>query len=74
MAFGIGIILVNAVLFIPGLQTLFQVAPLTIDNVIKVHILAFIPTVIIQCVKVIRDVIENRNKIVIKDSKCLNVR
>lgn len=55
MAFGIGIILVNAVLFIPALQTLFQVTPLTVNNIITVYICAFIPTVLIQLVKVIRD-------------------
>ena len=56
MAFGIGIILVNAVLFIPTLQALFQVTPLTVDNIIAVYICAFIPTVLIQLVKAIRDV------------------
>ena len=74
MAFGIGIILVNAVLFVPGLQGLFQVESLPIKNIIIVHVLAFIPTVIIQCVKVIRDVIENKDKIILKDSNCLNIK
>ena len=63
MAFGLGIILVNAVLFVPGLQELFEVAPLSLNDIAKVHILAFIPTVIIQIVKIIRDLFEKKDEI-----------
>ena len=66
MAFGIGIVLVNAVLLIPGLQGLFEVTPLSFNEIAVVHILAFMPTVIIQYVKIIRELIESRNKIYVE--------
>lgn len=66
IAFGIGIVLVNAVLLVPGLQGLFEVTPLDMNNIATVHILAFMPTVIIQAVKIIRENIEDRNKIYIE--------
>ena len=60
IAFSIGIILVNAVLLIPGLHGLFEVASLTLKDIITVHVLAFIPTIIIQFVKIIRDISQNK--------------
>lgn len=66
MAFGIGIVLVNGVLLVPGLQELFEVTPLDINEIATVHILAFVPTVIIQAVKIVRELIEGRKKIYIE--------
>ena len=69
MAFGIGIVLVNGVLLVPGLQELFEVTPLAINEIATVHILAFVPTVIIQAVKIVRELIEGRKKIYIEKSE-----
>ena len=66
MAFIFGVVLVNAVLLVPGLQGLFEVTPLSMNDIAIVHILAFIPTVIIQAIKIIRELIEDRNKIYIE--------
>ncbi|MBE6071474.1 MAG: cation-translocating P-type ATPase [Clostridium butyricum] len=66
MAFGVGIILVNAVLLIPGLQGLFEVTPLSMNEIATVHGLAFIPTIIIQIVKIVRDIIERKNEVTIE--------
>ena len=66
LAFGIGIVLVNAVLLIPGLQGLFEVTPLSFNEIAVVHILAFMPTVIIQSIKIIRELIESRNMIYVE--------
>ncbi len=66
MAFGVGIILVNAVLVIPGLQGLFEVTPLAMQDIAAVHLLAFIPTIIIQIVKIVRDFIERKNEVTIE--------
>ena len=59
-AFGIGLVLLNAVLFIPGLQSLFEVEDLMIGQYITIYVLAFIPTLIIQFTKVIGEIIENK--------------
>ena len=67
MAFGLGIVLVNAVLLIPGLQGLFEVTPLGIREIFTVHILAFMPIAIIQAVKILKEVIDSRNKIYIEN-------
>ena len=61
MAFGIGLVLLNSVLLIPVLQNLFEVAPLTTSQVGYIYLFAFIPTLIIQAVKAIRDMY-NRNR------------
>ena len=61
MAFGVGLLLLNSVLFVPFLQRLFEVAPLTGSQIGYIYLFAFIPTLIIQVVKVIRD-LYNRNK------------
>ncbi|MGL6187396.1 MAG: cation-translocating P-type ATPase [Clostridium chrysemydis] len=54
-AFLTGAVLLNAVLFVPPLQKLFEVAPLNIGNIGLIYLLAFLPTVIIQGVKVFLD-------------------
>ncbi|BCZ44268.1 cation-transporting ATPase, P-type [Clostridium gelidum] len=62
MAFIAGVILVNAVLLIPVLQKLFEITPLSTNQLLQIHLFAFIPTLIIQIFKVIRDAIEDKNE------------
>ena len=62
MAFIVGVILVNAVLLIPVLQRLFEITPLSTNQLLLIHLFAFIPTLIIQIFKVIRDAIEDKNE------------
>ncbi|GAA0818253.1 cation-translocating P-type ATPase [Clostridium tertium] len=59
-AFGVGLLFLNSVLFVPFLQNLFEVSDLTGSQVGYIYLLAFIPTLIIQAVKVIRDAINDR--------------
>ena len=59
MAFGVGLLLLNAVLFLPFMQSLFEVSVLTGSQVGYIYLFAFLPTVIIQVVKVIRDLVSN---------------
>lgn len=54
-AFVLGMILVHIVLFIPIMEGLFEVAPLTTFQLGMMYLLAFIPTVIIQCIKIIKE-------------------
>lgn len=54
-AFAGGVALLAAVLFIPGLNTLFQAAPLSVLHVGQIAGLAFLPTLLIQIFKLIRD-------------------
>ena len=56
-AFFAGVVLLAAVLFIPGLSTLFEVAPFTMQEIGLVVLLAFLPTVVIQIYKVINDAV-----------------
>lgn len=62
MAFISGVVLVNAVLLIPALQKLFEITPLSTNQLLLIHLFAFIPTLIIQIFKVIRDAIEDKNE------------
>lgn len=54
MAFTAGIVLISAVMFIPFLRRLFSVSVLTISQLGLVYLLAFIPTIIIQIYKLIK--------------------
>ena len=54
-AFAAGVVLLSAVLFIPGLSGLFEVSPFTLQEIGLVAALAFLPTLVIQTVKVLRD-------------------
>lgn len=54
-AFLVGFVLLNAVLFVPGLKSLFQVADFTMGNLFSIYLLAFIPTVLLQAYKLIRE-------------------
>ncbi len=62
IAFLTGVVLVNAVLLIPALQGLFEITPLTTNELLLVHLNAFIPTLIIQTFKIIKDIFESRNE------------
>jgi Ca2+-transporting ATPase len=62
IAFIAGVFLVNIVLLVPVLQGLFEITPLSSNELLLVHALAFIPTLIIQTFKVIRDLIEDKNE------------
>lgn len=57
-AFALGTVLLALILFVPALHGLFAVQPLTPQEVWLIVILAIIPTILIQLVKVIR---ENRD-------------
>ena len=50
-AFGAGICLLASVLFIPVLHGVFSVAALSLANVVRIVIFAFIPTAVIQLVR-----------------------
>ena len=54
-AFVVGFLLLNAVLLIPALHSLFMVAPLTVGNLLTVYGLAFAPTVLIQLYKILKE-------------------
>lgn len=56
-----GLVLLNSVLFIPPLRSLFAVAPLTGSQIGYIYLLAFMPTVIIQLYKVIRELVTKKN-------------
>ena len=57
-SFALGTVLLALILFVPALHGLFAVQPLTAQEVWLIVILAIIPTILIQLVKVIR---ENRD-------------
>ncbi len=54
-AFLSGVLLLAAVLFIPGLQGVFSVVPLAVKEILSIVGLAALPTVIIQAVKLVKD-------------------
>ncbi len=54
-AFGGGVLLLAAVLFIPGLNALFEAVALDAGHIGEIVLLAFLPTLLIQLFKVIRD-------------------
>ena len=55
LAFETGVLLLAAVLFLPGLQLLFAVADLNLRQLVSIVALAVIPTVVIQAGKMIRE-------------------
>ncbi len=55
MAFEAGVLLLAAVLFLPGLQVLFAVADLSVRQLLTIAVLALLPTVVIQAVKTVRE-------------------
>ena len=54
LAFGAGIVLISLVMFVPFLQRLFVVVPLTGSQIGTIYLLAFIPTLVIQIFKSFR--------------------
>lgn len=54
-AFVIGVLLLNAVLLIPAFHGLFMIADLTLANLGCIYLLAFMPTLLIQLYKLIRE-------------------
>ena len=75
IAFASGVILVNLVLLIPGFQNLFEITPLSTNELLLVHLFAFIPTLIIQIVKIIRDIIESKNEVSLEsDEKASDIK
>ncbi|WP_317368563.1 calcium-translocating P-type ATPase, PMCA-type [uncultured Tyzzerella sp.] len=57
----IGFVLLLSVLLIPALQGLFDVEPLSINNLLYVLWLSLIPTIIIQVTRIIKEII-NKDK------------
>lgn len=55
LAFETGVLLLAAVLFLPGLQVLFAVADLNLRQLVSIVALAVIPTVVIQAGKMSRE-------------------
>ena len=62
MALGAGVLLLGLVLFVPALQGLFNVEPLSFSQVWQIVLLALVPTLIIQTTKVFGDLLGNRKK------------
>lgn len=58
MAFEAGVVLLGAVLFLPGLQVLFAAADLSVRQFLTVLVLALLPTVVIQAGKMGREALE----------------
>lgn len=57
-AFGLGVILLCAVLFVPGLQIMFAAADLGAGQVLLILAAAFLPTLVIQAVKMAGESVE----------------
>ncbi|MGL5437511.1 MAG: cation-translocating P-type ATPase [Lachnospiraceae bacterium] len=55
MAWEAGVVLLAAVIFLPGMQVLFAVADLSLRQLATVGVLALIPTLLIQAVKTIQE-------------------
>ena len=73
-AFGIGLVLLNSALFIPVFQNLFEVESLMISQYIIIYVLAFIPTLIIQFTKIMREIIKNKkSKREVSNTKLKNI-
>ncbi len=63
LAFGAGVLLLAAVLFLPFLQGLFQVTPLSPALIGWTALLAFAPTLLIQLFKSARDAVGKRQRL-----------
>ena len=61
LAFETGVLLLAAVLFLPGLQVLFAVADLNLRQLVSIVVLAVIPTVVIQAGKMIREALHKKS-------------
>ena len=58
MAFGLGVVLLGAVLFVPILQKMFSVAPLNGGQVVLAGTAAFLPTIMIQLLKIFGELLQ----------------
>ena len=54
-AFLIGVSLLGFVLFVPFMQKLFMVAPLKVIQIVWIAVLAFLPTALVQIVRVMKE-------------------
>ena len=54
-AFAVGTLLLALILFVPGLHSLFAVTPLTNTQLLWIGFLAFMPTVLIQIIKIVQE-------------------
>lgn len=63
LAFLTGIILLAAVLFLPGLQVMFAAADLSREQLGAIVLFAFLPTAIIQAWRILREITHNFLKI-----------
>lgn len=55
MAFQLGVVLLAAVLFVPGLQIMFAAADLSLSQLTTILSAAFLPTLIIQVQKILKE-------------------
>ena len=60
-AFILGTILLNLLLFVPVLQRVFSVGKLNVTQIGWIYLLAFIPSVLIQMGKIIRNILKKKN-------------
>lgn len=67
LAFVSGLLLLNLVLFIPVVQKLFSIAPLTGIQLWMIYLLAIIPTIIIQVGKIVKDIRRLGNRAIDKN-------
>ena len=58
MAFELGVVLLAAVLFVPGLQVMFAAADLGLYQLLTIGFAAFAPTLVIQSFKMFRESVE----------------
>ena len=54
-AFGVGFVLLNLVILVPFLQPIFEVDPMTVNQLLTVYGLSLLPFIIIQLVKLAFD-------------------
>ena len=55
LAFELGVVLLAAVLFVPGLQVMFAAADLSLSQITTIGAAAFLPTLVIQIHKILKE-------------------
>ena len=55
MAFGVGFIFLTAILMLPALHSLFSVTTISLEQLLTIYGLAFLPTLLIQAYKTTKD-------------------
>lgn len=73
LAFAAGLVFLNSVLFIPALRNLFEVAVLTGKQIGYIYLYAFLPTVVIQIAKIIKDITTDKKEKVSDSSDSDNI-